>query len=88
MDYEKAAQDLFEKLLETLARYGDAAQYCNICAKYPQLLAKFERRVEKEAEKIQLPEGFAAHVKENLKKILDSPKTENRADSPCNRSQK
>ena len=77
MDYEKAAQDLFERLLGALARCGDTVQFCDICAKYPQLLAEWEQKAEEGTAKIQLPDGVMDQVRGKIREITDTPERKN-----------
>lgn len=76
MDYKKAAQELFEMLLGQCARHGETGLFAEVCAKYPELLAEYEDRVEEEAKDIVLPDAAVEEIGKRIEELIESAEDE------------
>ena len=49
-------QEIFERCISDMVKYDCANSFNKLCQEYPDLLTTYENRIEKELEKVELPE--------------------------------
>lgn len=54
MDYKKAAEELFEWVLLSVGVVEDVQIFNYLCDRYPELMDNYVRKIEEEAEKVDI----------------------------------
>lgn len=69
-------QEIFERCISAMSKYDCANSFNKLCHEYPDLLAAYENRIEKELEKVELPEKFKEEGQAQWKELCARIKAE------------
>lgn len=70
MNYKKIAEELFEIILLSTGITEDIQMFNYLCDRYPELMADYVAKIEKEVEGVELPQLTEEEERQQYEKLM------------------
>ena len=70
MNYKKIAEELFEIILLSTGITEDIQMFNYLCDRYPELIADYVAKIEKEVEGVELPQLTEEEERQQYEKLM------------------